>query len=170
MELSTIVGIIGVFATIFSPIVAILVASWLKNKDFKRINNNRKNTLEGTWVGSGMQEVGLDGEKNFPMKISGSFLVSRKEVVGNIEIIYDIDDKKVVTKMIFKGGFFYDRYLQFQYKNNNSDIIQFGSVLLELNSSGTRLDGRFLGYGAYTENLVYGQIQLCKYQQNLGSM
>ena len=164
MKASTIIGAIGIIATLCAPIVGVITVEWSKNRHLNKISEDRKAALEGDWVGTGIQEVGPDGSGPFPTKVFARCEVSKREVVGNFNYQYELNNKRISLDMKLTGGFLYDRYLRLHYNNQKATIINFGSAVLELDASAMKLSGRFVGYGSNTEGLVFGSIELHKQQ------
>ncbi|SEH06301.1 Uncharacterised protein [Candidatus Venteria ishoeyi] len=89
--------------------------------------------------------------------------MSKKEVIGTGEVDFPVSEvENHAFNISLTGGFLHERFLKLDYKNTNLAAVQFGSSLLTLSSDGTKLNGRFLGYGAKTERLVFGEIKLQK--------
>ena len=165
MEASTIVGAIGIIATLCAPIVGVITARWSKNRHLNRISEDRKAALEGDWRGTGIQEGG-PGDEPLQTEISAKCKVFKREVVGDFNYEYKLNNKNVLLKMKLTGGFLYERYLRLYYNNQEATMINFGSAVFELDDLGTKLSGRFVGYGSIARGLVFGSIELQKQKQS----
>ena len=147
-------------ATLLAPILGVFISKWLQEKDFKTISRTRQIALIGVWEGLLKQEVGPEGPCEHKLRLT--IKVSSKKIFGEISFEKTAKKEVSVIKMVFSGGFLYDRFLQFNYKNTKSTIVQFGSAILELSPKGDKLKGRVVGYGATTEKIVYGGVELTK--------
>jgi hypothetical protein len=117
LDTSVIVGAVGVIATLFAPVIGVAAARWYKNKELNAVPDDRKASLEGHWVGKGIQEVGPEGSGPLETKVSATVRVSRKEIIGEFNWSYEIESRKVSLSMKMNGGFLYDRYGQLNYNN-----------------------------------------------------
>ena len=165
MEASTIIGAIGVIATLCAPIVGVITARWSKNRHLNKISDKRRDALEGDWVGTGIQEGG-PGDRPLQTKISAKCRVLKREVVGDFDYQYELNNENILLKMKLTGGFLYERYLRLYYNNQKATMINFGSAVFELDDLGTKLSGRFVGYGSVARGLVFGSIELHKQKQS----
>ena len=58
------------------------------------------------------------------------------------------------------GGLVHNRFLQLNYLSADPTIVQFGSIVSEIDSRGTTMSGKLVGYGAYSEKIVSGKYHL----------
>lgn len=153
--------IAGIFA-IIAPILTYIFTKFYDNRDLLVISQNRKAALNGAWHGKIFQAEGIRGQPvQYPFNIDLS--VNKKEVHGIGKVNFPISKTEThVFNVSLLGGFLHDRFLKLDYKNTNPAEMQFGSLILNLSSDGKKLSGRFLGYGAKTEKLVFGELTLEK--------
>jgi hypothetical protein len=62
------------------------------------------------------------------------------------------------------GGFLHDRFARLQYTSKAKGSVHFGAMILELSPAATELKGRFVAFGAFSQEIVSGPIQLVKSQ------
>jgi hypothetical protein len=53
-----------------------------------------------------------------------------------------------------------DQFVKLDYFNKDNIAVHFGSIILQVSADGQTLRGRFLGYGAFQEKVIAGNIQL----------
>jgi hypothetical protein len=81
---------------------------------------------------------------------------------GRVEGLGTIRAGDAVIRLRFVGDFEHDRYLMLTYRGASAAMMQFGAALLRLDGTGNELDGRYLGYGALNDTIVYGQVRLSR--------
>ena len=86
--------------------------------------------------------------------------VGRKKVIGSGTI--NGGNNMGMMSVILEGGYRNDRFLKMDYHNKDTDIIQFGTFILELSEDKLTLKGNFLGYGPYSKKIVDGTVELTK--------
>ncbi len=116
--------------------------------------------MSGKWSGTTTQESGNFSALALPIVLRT--VASRKTVKGEFRVQYprseDIPARD--DEFVCQGGFFHDRFLQLNYLSRNDGRIQFGSAILELSPSGETLQGKYIGYGAFSREIVTGNLQL----------
>jgi hypothetical protein len=166
MDTSIKVAIISGLFALLAPIITYVVTKELEDRYFEQMPYERQNALSGRWEGMMYQEVGFDGERlEVPMEIPIDIeaTVSGRRLEGVSKVKFPLPNGETDTSLVnFTGGFLHDRFIKIDYKNSNLATIQFGSMILELNSRGNMLSGRFLGYGDFTEVLVFGKVKCQK--------
>ena len=151
----------AIITAIIGPLLTYFIIDWHQNRHLKIIRAGRRKALDGNWQGSVHQEVGPD-RNPIDAKLYYSITASRKVVRGEGTYLTRWQDRDRVLKFTASGGFFHDRFLKIDYKNADDSAIQFGSAALELSADGKKLTGCYSGYGALSEHLVQGTIQLEK--------
>ena len=63
-------------------------------------------------------------------------------------------------KWFCKGGFKSERFLEITFQNRDDKIIQFGSLLMELDPLGKNLSGRVQGFGPVSGRIISGLVEL----------
>ncbi len=67
-----------------------------------------------------------------------------------------------VHKFSFTGAFKNERFLKLEYQNKDSNVVNFGTIILELSSTGKSLNGRYVGHGHINERILDGEILVDK--------
>lgn len=160
MDLTVLLGIISSVIAV----IGIIVSSYLiyiDSQEFKTISKGRKKVISGVWKGQ------LEGFEAFNGNIP----------TGSIEIILKAKRKVISGKMwldiaagelgrsdliLLKGGFKMDRFLELNFHNAKDEIVQFGNLIVELDSMGNKLEGKLHGYGPQSRRIMSGKIQLTK--------
>jgi hypothetical protein len=143
--------ITGVVA-IVSPILTYAVTRIYDRRELGKIVGRRK-ALIGTWRGNIVQDNSSElGALNIDM----TFTSSGKIVEGNCELIYPVGNQLI--KLRFIGGFYHERFVKFDYTNPDEAVVQFGSAVMILDSTGKLLEGRYVGYGSLTNQIVSGTV------------
>jgi hypothetical protein len=128
-------------------------------------HRQRGAAINGGWRGEIVQSYGPDGlPKTF--LADAEFEFNLEMVRGHLTMRGYITDDRNELKVKLSGRFVYESYLKLDYKyTDNPGSINFGTVVLKLNDLGDRCDGRYLGYGAYSTQLVSGAVMLKKIRQ-----
>jgi hypothetical protein len=159
-------------ATIATRAHGLEAASSLSGPHEQRMDRGRAKAIVGKWEGRRKQEIGrggrpFDAECALELNLLGNTIRGTARHWGTY-LDKDgspdkgiNDGKQVNAEFTVSGGFFLDRFLQLTYEPIDLGI-QFGTMILEINADGRRLTGRFLGYGRFTERLVYGTLELTK--------
>ena len=160
-ELFALLGVIGTFVV---PIVAIYLQKENDRKSLIVLSESRRIALKGDWEGVFKVIYSVNEEyihQPFKMKL----FPGRKLIKGTVEFksIYSQDRDELVN-FILIGGFRYDRFLVLDY--NNKKRIQFGTLLLELSPSNIKLHGRLVGFGALSEKILFGEVEIQKINKN----
>jgi len=123
---------------------------------------DRVEKILGRWTGDALQDEG-PAAKPFPAKVEFTFAVEPPtSVTGQGSFRGHLDRREVNTQFRFHGGFLYAQFLRFEYDPVETGTVQFGSIVLKLSSTGNKLTGRFHGYGATSERIVHGTLDLNK--------
>lgn len=142
-----------------SALLTVVFTRLWEQRDFQIISQPRRKTLSGAWAGTYDQEVGPEGP--FRGDITLLLVTKRKIVTGECTIKAPLRPSPFTSSFAVNGGYYHDRFLSLEYRNPHAATVHFGSLLLELTARGT-LRGRYLGFGAVTEKLVYGTIELSR--------
>ncbi len=115
----------------------------------------------GGWTGSVQQEKGpnnrplsftfelqfdLDGDR-----LKGAFDISRKH-----------EGSTICWRFLLEGDYYVPRFLQLDCRPQDPAVLQFSAWVLELSNDAKRLDGRYVGFGALTREIVSGKLTLRK--------
>ncbi len=79
---------------------------------------------------------------------------------GIVNVEYEDSSDNVRGELV--NGIFDGRVLRITYRNENSHIIQHGSIYIELQPDGVTMEDGFLGYGYKSKRVVFGEVQLTK--------
>lgn len=110
----------------------------------------RYESLRGTWQGCTEQRSG--GKKG----LLGTATLTI-HLTPTAEGIYTFRDTPETT-MHVTGSFHHDRFVRLDYSNSQGRAMQFGCATLELNAPGDKMEGEYVGYGAWSECVVSGTI------------
>jgi hypothetical protein len=119
--------------------------------------------LRGRWRGN----VTQDANPRLPVTkydCDSEFDLDGNYVVGylNLQPTRRIPGWPKVLEFKLRGAFVHERFFKMEYTYVDPAAIQLGFMLLDLNTQGTKLMGRFLGFGALSQQLVSGFIKLEK--------
>jgi hypothetical protein len=120
----------------------------LPSRSFRR-------NIHGNWSG---QVTGSFKDKPFAFPINLHLRPSWRATIGDGELTANA----IAGSFKIKGGLFSREFLKLEYWSMDAGRTQFGTIVLRLTPSGNRLSGRFVGYGAFSETVVDGQITLDK--------
>jgi hypothetical protein len=155
MNTPIIVALIAGSFAIISPIVTFIAIRFYEKRFLQPISRDRKQALVGKWSGKIIQP-------NISSDIALTIEVDQNEITGKAQVTLVAEGKEKLIFLDMKGGFLYDRFLKLDYKNADSNTIQFGSITLELDAEPKSMNGKFSGYGSVNKAIVFGDIQLEK--------
>jgi len=126
------------------------------------IDHERREALKGQWKGSARQEIGPDGNP-IDYAVTSRVTATSHVIQAEAQLHFQMQGQKYTEHLQITGGFLHDRFLKLEYKiSDRPGSIQFGLMILELDPSGRTLSGHFLSYGAESQHIVSGTIQLQK--------
>lgn len=149
---------IGAVCTIVAPIIVLFIDRRL-SKSIVVVTGNgvRQNALvKHTWIGTYVNETGVDATNKTPVNISFNFRVKRRRIEGEAEYVY----KGLSTKIILEGGFASDQVLLLTYRNKQSEKIHVGTLVGHLNADLDELKGVLAGYGRSPDGIFTAGIEL----------
>lgn len=118
--------------------------------------NSRVTAIEGDWYGEGKQKsLGHDGPLIYPIKFKIE-VVEGHEVKGLFSAFHPVLGE--IEFSIIGGFFFFDRFLQVDYRSKKPEVTSFGSIIMELDPSGNSMSGRFLTFGYLSKKIITGDI------------
>ena len=117
--------------------------------------------MVGTWVGESQQDLGPDGKPEMA-QLKFVFATKGKKVIGTGEHSGVLAGTPYAMHLRIVGGFLHSKFLRLEYDPRDASKLQFGSVLLELGNNADQITGRYLGFGPYTNGMVWGTISLKK--------
>ena len=116
--------------------------------------------IAGVWVGSIQAE---QPNAMFP----DNRLEMRFRWAGRVDGLGIINAGPHSIQLHFVGDFEHDRYLMLTYRGASPSMMQFGAAMLWLDGMGQQLHGRYLGYGAVSDTMVYGRVTLVRQCRDL---
>jgi hypothetical protein len=136
----------GLFFGIAGAISSYLARDWLEALLLGK-PGTLAGAVKGTWEGTYSQPGGSKTTVTFSLAAFFSRIV-----YGTI--------KYKNTQLRCVGVFVADRNLTLNYKNKKGSVKQHGNALLELDGTGKKLHGYFVGYGPESNALVRGILDL----------
>ena len=161
MDPTIVAAIIGGLFSILA-VIATFIITRIFDSDFWPTRNVRQAALDGHWDAILHQEVGPGGTS---MDLSCDFAFKSKGRGIQAEAILrgPLPNETITMDGIATGRFVYERYLKLEYQiKGQPGVLQFGYLLLELSPNALSLDGHFLGFGAYTQQIIWGAIHIKK--------
>lgn len=157
-----IIAILGVAGTFIVPFIVLLIERRGDDKIYVNITKSRKANIEGKWSG---RFIGAPGDKiNANETIfEVNLRVGKKRVNGELNIIGE--HFKGQNKITVGGGFRNDRFLILNY--NSYNLLQFGTIVLELKPTNDKLIGKLVGFGHISETTVSGGVFLEKLKSKI---
>jgi len=133
---------------------------------FADIPETRIEGARGVWRGTLSQAEYPGGpvESRLEMTLD----VKRATIVGDLTVIARFEahlhgrSEDVTIQLRVRGGFYTDSLVKLDYKNTTPGILQFGTMILQLDARSSHMDGRLVGYGSYAERVIHGVLSLEK--------
>jgi hypothetical protein len=161
MNPTIIAALIGGLFSIASIIVTFVITR-ISDSDIWATRNLRQIALDGRWEASFHQVVGPEGA---PIDFLGTitFKSNHRAIQGEGTIERAMQNEKFSMDGTFTGRFIHDRFLKADYQiKNQPGVVQFGCMLAELSPNGHLLTGHFLGFGALSQKIVWGTVEVRK--------
>lgn len=124
--------------------------------------------ISGKWTGAVYQRDEDDSELS-EFSAEATLTADRKTVSGRLRVQFPEKLKRPIdgpgpltVEFIVTGGLMYERFLQLNYLSEDPTVVQFGSVVLELDDHAREMNGRYVAYGAYSKSIVSGLARLTK--------
>lgn len=174
------IAVLGIIGTFIASPLAVQIYNQFQ---LPAISDQRRQTLEGRWEGTGTQILSDDDRKKletdnqskiFPAHLSLS--VNGRTINGTLDITSLKYANKPKTKPVnanhspdpiviehkeisynLSGNMVANNYLRLDYVSRDPAVIEFGTLLLRLPSSGGKLEGKYISFGPITERLVSGE-------------
>ncbi len=156
MNPTVIAAIIAGIIALISPIITLSVTRWLDHRDFKDPGSRRR-TLVGKWKGTFTQVL---DSKLVTTPIEINLTAAKKIIEGEGEFKSPVTEELRKFKVI--GGFLEMPFAKLEYSNSDDLSLQFGTIILMLSPDGRTLDGRFVGFGSTTKQIVVGEVTFCR--------
>lgn len=150
--------IAGGFA-IVAPIIVYFAKRSADTLFYERIPNDRRTAIKGRWSGTMRQNF-----RGQPVTYPGDLKleVHRRTLRGQLHVVLRTAGETFEPTFNLTGGFLHDRFARLEYASEAKGSVHFGSMILELSPTGTELKGNFVAFGAYSQEIVSGVIQLTK--------
>lgn len=146
--------VIPALATVFSPIITLIVKNIWDNKNVQSISSARKKAINRTWYGLIQYYVNNRKTESVPIQI---FLESKRKIVSG-HALYDSSDGE--TKLLLRGGFKSDSLLKLDYRNLYEHKLHFGVFILELNANSDSMKGAIIGHGRDPDGIFTATLEL----------
>jgi hypothetical protein len=147
--------------TIVAPIITFIATKAYQNRFLLTISPDRRRAIEGTWKGIAKQAYGPTPEP-FEAQVTLDLSTGRTRIKGTGHFVTRFGTDDFDWEFRLTGGFLHDRFLRFNYNTVSRNVVQFGSIILQLHANSKRLTGLYQGYGVISENLVHGTLELRK--------
>jgi hypothetical protein len=159
MEITIITAIIGGASAIIGSVSTVAVKHWLERRQsiFKNLPPRRRDAISVHWDGKVYQAEGPEGPP-IEFDIELHLNTDGTEVTG--EGFFEWEGKS--TTLLISGGYIDDYYLKLEYKDADYLILRYGTIFFQISPNARKIVGRFLGYAAEREGLIYGKIEMSK--------
>lgn len=142
--------IAGVFG-IVGALLPILILRW--NKARRRMNRNLSKVLPGNWVGKVIEDESDNGQIN-SYDVTWDIKIKFSNFVAVSSMRYKYEGSDIQEIYTLHGKVIYDRFIQFEYENNDEIQINFGTEILQINDIGDQFTGNFVGYSSDNQKLL----------------
>jgi hypothetical protein len=128
--------------------------------------SKRRAALVGRWAGklemSNHPRGITSGDMTFDLSVRGKHVKGKG--IGSMQIpsVHGSAPTPAMFEVTTRGALLTESYLRLEYENSDPQALQFGTILLYLDGTGTNLDGLYVGYGHYAEGIVTGHCHLTK--------
>jgi hypothetical protein len=117
--------------------------------------SDRLRAVSGTWKGTLEQRRGTKGWFG-TASFAFNFTPTMEGLVGDGFI--EIPNSKFFVWL--RGSFLLGRYLKVEFRNKDDRAFHCASIIFELNGLGNKLEGQYVGYGAFSDAIVSGTMIL----------
>lgn len=135
-----------------------IIITWLRRLfSYIHITQPSKNFITGTWIGEISQEETIE---DYPDKYYAEVQLNVwfRRIYGVIK--YTLPNE--TFSLDVSGGFHSDNLITLNYKHQKQSTAHIGTAILKPNFDNSLLEGRFLGFGSISDNLVTGKVRLKK--------
>jgi hypothetical protein len=133
----------------------------LEPYNWKRSMVSRKEVIVGRWEGDAVQE--FSDSKKIPAKVKGELAIHQNDIIrGKLRYTYEVNEEKIINSIIVYGRFLFESFLRLNYENKEDFVKQFGAAILQLDPTGTYLEGKFIGFGSKSKKIIQADILLKK--------
>jgi hypothetical protein len=159
METGVITAIIGGACAIVAAVSTAAVKHWLEQRQsiFKALPPKRRDAISGSWVGVVYQAEGPYGP---PIEFDIELHLNTDGTKVEGDGLFEWEGRS--TTLLITGGYVDDYYLKLEYKDADYSILRYGTIFFQISPDVRKITGRFLGYAAEREGLIYGKIEMSK--------
>lgn len=162
--IAAIIALFGVIitatVTFLTPIGTFLFTKYFEGRLFDPISVQRRDAVRGLWVGT-IQQNYLGEQKSYPGELD--LEVKGKNLTGTLRIPPPPPcDMTQRISFTVKGGFLFERFARIEYNSTSKGSVYFGSMIVELNPEGTKFNGYWVAFGAFSKEVICGSINLDK--------
>jgi hypothetical protein len=154
-SLSAPVLLLILIVAIVTPVLALALQRYLESRRWQRIEGARVAVL-GSWEGIFRQHF-LGKPTQVPIKFT--FSGGPRRVTGHGH--YELESRGRISLQVH-GGFVSGGKLKVEYVNTDPQVLQCGTIFMELNGTGDVLEGFFAGFGLANSSPLDGSIRLQK--------
>ena len=109
----------------------------------------------GEWVGHFMQQPSSSIESK-PKKYHVNITLTQFLAVLTGTLEYT--DEKGDVRLDINGRANSDRTITLDYRNDNNNVVQHGTIVLSLDPRAQQLTGGFAGFGPLTKDMIFGSV------------
>ena len=154
-------GTATIVAGVAGIILGILVGPLIKRRLDQRVHHlppvERRIGLYGTWLGTIIQTTDIPGQViEYPVTIKLS--VSKHLITGTLHSVFE----HIEVVLYLRGVFLTDSVSRLEFSDKKKRKPGFGSIVGELDTTGTIYVGNFAGYSSLYNKLIHGRVNLEK--------
>ena len=151
-------AIIGGLFGLFTPLI-VIYAKDRKEKE-RKADNYRALRLSGRWNGTFITRLRLSNDvpDSYPLLVE--FDIRNRTPKG--KGIFEINKFKYEIALEPKPE--NENFLSVHYRSKDRNIILWGTMVLRVDALGNKMSGEFIGYGAISEGIIGGRVELTKEQ------
>lgn len=154
---TTIIGavIAGLFAVV-AALLPLIISRW--NRARRRLNRDLSKVLPGKWVGNVVEDEPYKGE-TLTYQVTWDIKMQLSGFVATSPMRYRLEGEEIEETYTPHGKIVYDRFIQFEYENNDESQVNFGTEILNINDSGDEFSGKFVGFSSERSDIVTGEVR-----------
>ena len=159
MNASVLAAVITATSSFLTAIGTLSLTRWTENRLFKPLGDRRR-ALRGTWRGNLTQNTVPPDVliKDIEMICDPG----RRRIKGTWFTHIQIGRDEMTLQYSLIGGFYHDRFLKFDFRNDSPGKIQFGAAVLELTGDARTLSGAFVAYGPMSNAIIQGSMKFSR--------
>lgn len=153
---TVVAALIAGAVALVGPLVTYFVTRAADTHLFQAIPPDRIAAIEARWKGTAEQEF-RGHLVNYPAELQ--LEVHGRVVRGRLHVDLKDRGEEFTPTFELSGGFLHDRFLRLEYASDTKASVHFGAMILELSPDARTLTGRFVAFGAYSQQIVDGSIR-----------